>query len=49
MRLTEGEKFEQNSDKSGVRTKGWGNLPYPVIHAIAKIGLHYWYCRFFVS
>ena len=42
MRLIEGKKPEPNSDLPDARKNGWDNLPYPVIHAIAKLGLHHY-------
>ena len=45
MRLIEGKKPEPNSDSPDARKNGWDNLPYPVIHAIAKLGLHHYQIR----
>ena len=41
MRLIEGKNPDQNSNEPEIRTNGWDNLPYTVIHAIAKLGLHH--------
>ena len=37
MRIIEDKNPEPNSDGLDNETNGWDNLPYPVIHAIAKL------------
>ena len=37
MRLVRDENLEMASDGSDTTQHDWGNLPYPVIHNIAKV------------